>query len=148
MCVCVLPESAWFWVACVCVCLCMECVCMCEYACQRLLRPGGFVGLCVGTYASLWVLVCVCVWISKCVGVCVSLWVCVYSSLCQSAPPIKVEMHAVTYSQMSPFFTRQATFYEESLTNLFVCVRVSVCLCVCESPCREFTSTPNYTELY
>lgn len=61
------------------------------------------------------------------VGVRVCIWV--YCCLCQRTPPIKVEMHAVTYSQMSPFLPDRPHSMRKGSKQ--TCVYMCVCACAC-----------------
>lgn len=92
----------------------MECVCM------ELLMPLRVSLACgcrhVGQSMNSFLSACVCE--SVCVQVCV--WL--YCRLCQRTPPIKVEMHAVTYSQMSPFLPDRPHSMRKGSKQTCVCV--------------------------
>lgn len=100
----------------VCMHMLMECVCMELLMSLRvsLACACRHVGRSVNTFVSA----CVCE--SVCVRVCV--WV--YCRFCQRTPPIKVEMHAVTYSQMSPFLPDRPHSMRKGSKQ--------ICVCVCE----------------
>lgn len=67
---------------------------------------------------------CFCQFVRASVCMCLSVIVFAYSSLCQSTPPIKAEMHAVTYYQMSPFLLSRP--HSSEAAQIWMCVTVRV----------------------